>query len=349
MRFLVFAIFSLSLLSDVRAQLDTSKRPAPSGKDSIKAWTDFKGIRGKDSSIKYDAPSFLSYAGSFQNDTTLMRIGLKRGGALNGHILSVDSNWITFTDYNGLRQQLDAHMVTGIVNYRHFSDSVTKSRLEIASTPPLRSPQFERFETYLAPIAVAGATFPSSGEKSGFAASLGAIFGFRIPDFSFNYLGEFISIEVDSKSFTIDDNTLATVDHWSFQYFEVTPGLSYRGIFSAGISIGIPISANYTDYNTPGGFGYYRPFMASQLNMLLEPRVIVAAPLAVSYAYSRTLLLLVQAGYPLTPLFKEHSLEMGPLSSGTQGMLGSLRLPEISVGLSYVFSLTPSRGFVGTL
>jgi len=197
----------------------------------------------------------------------------------------------------------------------------------------------ERFETYFAPMLLAGATFPK-GETSGFAWSAAANFGFRIPHIAYYQLGEFIGVSMESRAFQTHDGSASNI--WSSQFIAVTPGLSFRGIISAGVTIGLPISSALASYGGGGyylsGFGWESPIKASLLNVLVEPRLIIGIPLRFFYS-GQTLMLVAQAGYPLSPTFKQDALINGPLNSIDVAKFNSILVPEISIGLSYVLPL----------
>ena len=290
-------------------------------------------------------PQFLSsYRPPY--DSGYSYVKLKYGGYRLGRVVAQDTNWITFVDYTGLRQEIDTHFVTGIVDWKHYDDSLTAMREAQRNLPHPQFQEPDRFESYFAPIALAGAASPSgSSSSAGFSASLSGIFAFRIPGLLFDHLCEFISIGVESKSFWYHDDFFASDSHWSLQYLTVTPGLSYRGIISAGVAIGLPISADNNYYNNDGGFGNVRPFMTALVKVLIEPRLIVGVPIAF-YSGSRMLSLLAQVGYPLSAPLKDNSLQSGSVAPSEARALYTIRLPEIMIGLSYVFSLTPPQGFV---
>jgi hypothetical protein len=199
-----------------------------------------------------------------------------------------------------------------------FSQSFNAARFAM---PHSIAPTVDQFELFFAPALLTNMPFPNSGAKGTIGWSAEGVFASRIPGLWYPSISELLAAGYKMQGFSnANDDT-----GWVVQYFTITPGLSYQGIVNVGLSIMIPISAKATMYQAGDELATAKYAHASRLNVVLEPRLLVGIPIMMHYDHG--LILLVGGGYPLTNTFAD-----GYFISG-------LKLPDVSVGLSYIFHL----------
>jgi hypothetical protein len=278
-------------------------------------------------------------------DTGRIEIEMRPYGFFAGYLLSRDSNWVTLLTLQGQKVELRTSQVRGVNDWKEITDSLAHvlqiRKLPVHTRSPIWLP--ERFESLIAPMISVGATLPSNGGMSGVSLSASVYCGFRIPGLLYDYVGEFIGGSFESRAFLLKDNSYESDDYWNLQYLALTAGFSYRGIVSAGVEFGLPISSRFTWYNQASGnfaFGGVVALKPTAVQFLVEPKIDIGFPVSLSNA-ANGLILLLEAGYPLNRAFRELPLNNFADSPSPEAVmqLNSTRLPEISIGLTYVFPM----------
>jgi hypothetical protein len=203
---------------------------------------------------------------------------------------------------------------------------------------------YERFKSYLAPSFMAGATLPTknSNASGDFAFSAGAMLAFEIPGFLYNYVGEFAAASMESRSFGLSNAGIE--NSFTVRYFALTPGISFRGLVSLGVTLGLPVSAHLVSYVSD--IATPQSINTNAVHLLVEPRVIIGVPVSYTASNEQAVMLTAEAGYPLGPIFNKSTLTFSSDGvTSTALSVGNLRLPEISIGLSYVFPLVNIRAY----
>ncbi|MDP4198125.1 MAG: hypothetical protein Q8922_01695 [Bacteroidota bacterium] len=250
-------------------------------------------------------------------DTGRIMLSMKPYGAFMGHVISRDSNWVVLINESGLKQEIQASHVKGVSDWKEVSDT------EFYKPMMLRPIQHPRLEAYFAPVLMGGMSLPNSGMKGEIGWEAVGILGIRIPSILGHFLGEFVAAGYETRAFFNERSAIDT--GWILQYLTLTPGLSYRGLVSLGLSIEWPINGKAITHIGSDPLSTAKYAGASLMNVVLEPRLVIGLPLATHDDHA--LLLLIAGGYPLTGVF------------GSEDFIHGLRLPEVSVGISYVLPL----------
>jgi hypothetical protein len=277
-------------------------------------------------------------------DTGLIRIQVTPWRSIDGHLISHDSQWVTIvTDYGEKQEYLASHvrMVYDRVMKRDTGHSFSMRGGNLPSQPN----RMKRFESYFAPITQIGTTFPSENATGVFAWNLGAFYAFRIPHVAYEYLGGFISASVDSKTFEYTEPYAGT-DYFSIRYLSATAGVSYRGFVSAGFTISVPYPGGSlrTFYSSSRSASelYFAQRYTIATNLIrtnFEPRIALGLPLWYSNQSQQALMLVAECGYPLGPALWDN------LPESEFPKLSNIRLPEVTIGFSYVVPLSDQYPF----
>lgn len=321
MRSLLLLATFCALTSQALAQtVDIYTEPVVPVPHTVHRWV----TRDSNALWKHDGP-----------DTGLIRVFVKPWGNYTGHLISHDSNWVTIVNERGLKEEI---LTRGIASVSDFLAVIDTSGPQHLRSREDRAFAARPYESFIAPTALLGTTFPNNGASGVFAWNLGAFYGFRLPHASGNF-GGFISANVESKTFELDE-TSGGADYWTTRYLSATAGISFRGFVSAGLTVAVPYpgASQRTFFSNSSSVidRYFAQRYTIATNLIrtnLEPRLALALPLKYYPQSQQVLMFVAEAGYPLSPVF------WNDLPESQFPKLSDVRLPEVTIGLSYVLPM----------
>jgi len=280
-------------------------------------------------------------------DTTYRFVSVHAYRTYVGKVIRKDSAWVVVLQSDGSKVEIPTAQVTAITQLESGGLSFNGSRGQTHSmsiNPPLSPYRVKFADLYVAPFLLVGKAITSgnSNATGGLAYSVGLICARAFPGYLPEGIGGFFAAAFDSRALIYKADAQHFEHDLSVSYLTLTPGISFRGLFSLGFTIGFPISMSSNDFSNNDA-GTKNVLRLSLSQVLLEPKLILSLPIDLDANDNKALLLLVEAGYPLSSPFNVSDVQF---SSTEKIAVSSLRIPQVQIGLSYVFSLTAHSSFL---